>query len=105
MDGVMEQPIPYTRFVDVSRFRIIDLECFICRMLVAFVDQIAMKRDNVGHEVTSEFLHILSLTLTADEFLPSGEKIFKGNDIIIAMTKLDPSQTMKAPPPTEFCRS
>lgn len=102
MNGVMKQPIPHTRFMDVSRLRIVDLECLICRMLISLILQITVKCDDAGHEVPTELLYIFSLALTTNKFLPSRKNIFERNDIMIAMFKLDPSQTMKAPPQPDF---
>ncbi len=105
MNGVVKQSIADTCLMNISWLRIINLECFVGRMSIASIGEVTVKSDDVGHEVAPELLHISPLALTVDKFLPSSKKIFEGNDIIIAMFKLDPSQPMKAPPPTEFCRS
>ena len=100
----MEQPIPHTRFMDVSRFRVIYLERLIRRMPIVFIAKISVKRDNISHEIAPELLYVFSLALVTDKFLPSRKEIFERDDIMVAMTKLDPSQTMKAPP-NGFCLS
>ena len=105
MQGVVKQAISDFGFVDIARLGIIDLEEFVRRMLVCLGGQVIMKGDDVGHEIALEFLDVLPVTFSSHKFIPCLKKIFDGNDIIVGMSELDPTQTMKAPPPTGFCRS
>ena len=71
VDGVMQQPIAHARFVDVAQFWIGDVETLIGAVAISAIDQRFMKRDNVIHQVSTEFAHVAFLFLADDELLPS----------------------------------
>jgi len=58
-----------------------------------------MKRNDVFHKISPEFLHVFTRSLAADKFFPRLKKIFERNDIIVGM-----SEPLKTPPRTLFAR-
>lgn len=84
--------------MDVAGLRVGDLEMLIRRMDVHFRHKFAVKRNDVRHQISLEFLHIFARPFSSHEFFPRFEKIFERYDIFIRMFKPDPSQTMKTPP-------
>ena len=84
---VMQKPVPNAGFMNITRFRIGDFEMLICRVRIYFGGKLAMKRDDVRHQISLEFLHVFARSLAADKFFPRLEEIFERNDIIICMLK------------------
>ena len=77
---------------NVAWFRVVDLEGFVGAVSICFVFQIAVERENVVHQVMLEILHILFLSLAADELLPRREEIFDGDDILVGMSENNSSR-------------
>ncbi len=71
------------------------------RMDVCFGHKFAVKRDNVRHQISLEFLHIFARPFSAHEFFPRFEEIFERNDMIICMLKLDSGHNIEVTPPAE----
>ena len=88
--------------MNVPRLGVVYLERLVWRVLVASINETSMKRNDVGHEISPELLHIFSPALASDKFLPCLEEIFERDDIMVAMLELNPSQTTKAPPQPDF---
>ena len=84
---MMQKPVTNACFMNITRFRIGDFEMLICRMRIFFHGKLAVKRDDVRHQISLEFLHVFPRSLAADEFLPRLEEIFERDDIIICMMK------------------
>jgi len=45
--GVMQKPVPNARFMNVTRFRIVDPECLIRSVLVGLVEKLAVQGENI----------------------------------------------------------
>ena len=71
MDGVVQQPILYGRFVDFARLWIINAEMRISAVTVRAVHQIQMQIRNLVPEMEHEFLHVFLLSFSSDKLLPS----------------------------------
>ena len=70
-------------------------------MGIGLCNKIAVKRNDIAHEVALEFLYVPSLPLSAYKLLPSPEKIIEGNDIIVAMPESNARHFSNvSPPPT-----
>jgi len=98
----MKQSVSDASLMNIPQFRVIDPEKLIGQMFISHRRQIFVKRNDITHQVPFEFLHVFSLPLAFHEFSPSFEQILERDDIIVSMIELDPSQTMKAPPPMDF---
>lgn len=97
---MMQKPIAYARFVNVARLRIAYFEVVIATMTVRLVRQVAVERENIGHEIPCELLHVSATTLPFYKFSPCFKEILDRNDILIGMSGLDSSKR----PPNGFCR-
>ena len=75
IDGMVEKSIAYRCFVNVTRLRITYLEGFVGTVIVYLTLQVTMEVEDVVHEARLEVLHILFLTLSADEFLQCFKEI------------------------------
>src|SRR3989344_2177661 len=55
-----------------------------------------MQRQNILHQAVLELLHVSLLALASNKFTPCAKQILDGNDIVVAMSELDPPNR---PPP------
>ena len=102
---MVKQAVAHAGFMDASGFWIGYIEGLIKRVLVGLGREASVKREDIPHKITLEFLHVLSLALAVLEFVPRPEEIFKGDDIFISMNTLPASHTLKrTPPPSQFCQ-
>ncbi len=62
-------------------------------MLISLFQKFVVKRENVAHQAKLKLLNIFLVPLATHKFLPSFQKVFRRNDIIICMT-----QPLKSPP-------
>ena len=71
----MQKPVSDTRLMNIARFRIGDFEMLICRVRIYFGGKLAMKRDDVRHQVSLEFLHVFALSFSRGQILstPRGD--------------------------------
>jgi len=90
VERVMHQPIPHGCLVDVAWFGIVDSKCMVWPMPVGFLSQLPMERHNVVHKMQRKRGDILSISLSAQEFLPCREQILYRDDMLVCM---------KQPPP------
>jgi hypothetical protein len=95
---MVDQSIAHRSFVDVTRLRVGDPERVISAMLVRSTRKVAMQSEDIIHQLVLEFLHVLLLSFASQEFLPRGEQILDGNDILVAMSESTPASLN--PPPT-----
>lgn len=51
VNGVVDETVPHARFVNITRFWIVNLKCKIWSMLVCFIFQLMMQRNDVIHYV------------------------------------------------------
>ena len=86
IDGVMQQPVPNGGLVNVARLRVVYSERLIRPMSVCIVHELAMQCKNIVGQMEQKTLDVLAFALIPEEFSPSGEQVFHGNDIIIDMT-------------------
>ena len=84
---MMDQPVAYTGFVNIARLWIINLKSMVLSMAIGFIGKVAMKRQDVVHQVDREFPDIFSLPFSRQEFPPGGKQIIKRYDIIVIMAK------------------
>ena len=59
----MQKPIPNGRFVNVTRFRIVDPESFIMSVLVCLVEKLAVQSEDVIGQVKRESLYVFAAAL------------------------------------------
>ena len=78
----MQYSVSYTSLVDIARLGIIDFESVIRSVLIAFISKLAMKRQNIVHQVKRELGDIPALALAAQKFPPGHEQVFQRSDII-----------------------
>ena len=51
IDRVMQKPVANTCFVDVSWFRIGDIECAVSAVFIGMIQKFGIKRKNVIHQL------------------------------------------------------
>ncbi len=95
----MKESVTNAGFMDTSGLRVRDIKCLVFRVLIIFISQISMKRQNVLHQVSLKNLNVLSGPFTINKLSPRLEEIFGRNDMLIAMNKLDFSHNHKVIPP------
>lgn len=96
IEGMMEEPVADTCFVDLSGLGVVHFEGFVDAMSILSGRQVMVKRKEIVHELERECLHILFLSLAFHEFLPGHEEIVKRDDILI--TNLSLFFSMNTPP-------
>ncbi len=79
----MQKPVSHACFVYVARLRVAYFEVLVAAVAISASREIGMKRENIGHQGTLEFLHIPLLSFTAHKLLPRREQIFERNDIVV----------------------
>lgn len=84
---MMQKPVPNGGLVNVARFGIVDPECLIRPVLISFIGEFAMQRQNIVGQMKRKSFDVLAAALIAKKFSPCGEQIFDGNDIMIDMTR------------------
>lgn len=57
-----------------------------------------MERDNIGHKIQLELLHIFAIMFADNKLSPCLEEIFQRNDIMVAMDKLHFDHPSTPPP-------
>src|SRR3989338_8307908 len=94
--------------MNIARLRVRDSEVLISAVLVlkyghaVSIFQVAMECEDVVHQRVLKFLHVSLLAFAAQKFTPRGKQIFHRNDILVAMSELNPPRV--TPPPNGFCR-
>ena len=83
---MMKQTVAYARFVYIARLGVADSEMFVPAVAIGTRNEILVESNDIVHQVSCEFLHILSLPLFFYELLPRGEQIFKRDDSVIINT-------------------
>ena len=83
----MHEPVAHARFVDVAGFGVGNPEGVVAAVVVRTFRKVAMKIENVVHETSAKFLHVLFLAFAAQEFLPRQKQILDRDDILVAMRK------------------
>jgi hypothetical protein len=73
----MDDPIADGGFVDMPQFRIVDIKIDILAVSISFMDQIAMKLENIIPETPFKKLDIGFAPLASLEIVPRFEKIFR----------------------------
>ena len=102
VNRVVKQAVSDFGFMDIPRFGIRNFEILVGWMFIGFLGQIAVKWDDVTHEIAFKFLNITLFALASDKFFPSSKQIFHRDDIIICMTELNSSLALKSPPPNRI---
>ena len=82
----MHEPVAHARFVDVAWLRVANFEMMVAAVLINARDKVSMKRNEVIHQISAEFLHICTLAFSFYEFLPCGAQVFERNDILVSKT-------------------
>jgi len=85
--GVVQQPVPNGRFVNVARFGIIDPERLIGPVTVRLIEKVAMQRENMVGQVKRISLDVFAAALVTKKFTPRSEQIFYGDDIMVDVTR------------------
>lgn len=96
----MYETIAHCRFVDITRFWVVDLERFVRAVAIRFILQFSMEREDVVNQAILEVLHVCFLALATNELLPCGEQIFDRYDSLVGMSK---NNSMNSTPPARFC--
>lgn len=84
---MMQQAVAHLGFVNVTRLRIVNLECVIRSVTVGFIGKLAVKREDVARKIQGKNCDIFALPLSAQKFAPRGKQIFHGNDIMVNMAR------------------
>ena len=87
--------------MDVAGLGVGDAKVMVRAMAVGFVLQLAVKGEDVPHQVALKLLHILLAPLAFQKLLPRQKQILNGDDILKAMSENFP---MMNPPPQDFAR-
>jgi len=74
---VMDDPIANSGFVDMPQLRIADIKIDVLAVPISFMDQIAMKLENIVPETSFKKLDISFAPLALLEIVPRFEKIFR----------------------------
>ena len=100
---MMQKPVADTRFVDVARLRIGDLERLIAAMAVGMIDKVGMERKEVVHQTKLKFLDILLLPLSRSKFFPCLQEILHSGYFfkISGKSYLHEYRFTRNPPPTQ----
>lgn len=83
----MQKSIPNGRFVNITRFRIVDSERLIMSVLISFVDEFAVQSEDIVGQMKRKSFDVFAAALITKKFSPRGEQIFDGNDIMIDMMR------------------
>lgn len=83
VNGVVEQPIPDARLVNISWFRIGNVKRVVSTMNVRFVFQLEMKCENIIRKSILEILHVFFAALPFQELFPRLEQVFDRNDMVV----------------------
>lgn len=59
----MQKPIPDGRFVNVTRFRIVDPECLIRSVLVSFIKELAVQGEDIVGQMKRKSFNVFASTL------------------------------------------
>ena len=86
--------------MDVARLGVRDLEGMVAAMSIRLAFQIPMKLKYIIHQAMLEFLHIILLSLTAQELLPCAKQVLYRDDILVGMSELNPPRP--TPPRTNL---
>jgi len=95
----MQESISHAGFVDISGFRVWDVEGLVETVSVGSIFEGEMKRNEIVHETKTEFLDIFSVSLSFYKLFPRFKKILKQDDIIKYMNSF-----FEDPPPQGFAQ-
>jgi hypothetical protein len=71
VNSVVQQSIAYRRFVDITRFRIVDAKMRVEVVRVSAAHQIRVQFRNLIAQAKHELLYVFLLSLPSDKLLPS----------------------------------
>ena len=69
----MQKPVPNGGLVNVTRFGIVDPECFIRPMLIGFVEKLAVQSENIISQMKRKTFDVFATALISKKFAPRGE--------------------------------
>jgi len=101
VNGVMNQPVPHARFVDISRLGVGNIKGLIAAVFIGMMNQVLMQRYYIVHQVKGKFLNVFFLSLPFQKLLPSLKQIIQTDNIFKTMSQLDfhKNFTSNTPPP------
>ena len=101
IEGVMQETVADSGFMDTAWLWIGDVECLVIGMAIGFLTQILVEREDVIHQAKLELLHVFPLSFAAHELSPRFEEIFERDDILICMSEFLGHKST----PHDFCLS
>ena len=69
----MQKPVPNGGLVNVTRFGIVDPECFIRPVLIGFVEKLAVQSENIISQMKRKTFDVFATALISKRFAPRGE--------------------------------
>lgn len=81
---MVQQAITYTCFVNVTWLRVGYLEREVAAVSIGTLGKVAIKRENVIHQMQLELLYVCTGNLTPYKLLPCRKEVFNRDDIFIS---------------------
>ncbi len=97
IESVVQEPIAHFCFVDVSRFRVGDIEGMVRGVFVGFRREIIVQGDKVSHEIALENLHVFFCFFTDGKLAPCKQEIFERYNRMVRMNTLSSHTSPVAP--------
>lgn len=89
VDGVMDEAVADSRFVDVPGLRVGDVKSFVSAVTICPIDKFIFKFYNIIRQSEREFLDVSLPSLPFHEFIPCLQKVFPARDFFKSMEQIN----------------